>query len=530
MNDTLKSITAFLETGRPELQVAAAQILGELRLKDTAVVKALAGSLRRSPVLARFCLDALSKIQTDEAIATVARAAIDMDALGDHALHLVAELGSATHPILAQAYPQASLEQRARILGMLGKHIGKDALAVFIPALLTPESTDLAQRLLIAAQPQFAPPLQKALRDGLQKHLGEALPEACLANVVTVLAAVDAEGSRAYLLGLIGPETAPVVRSSALRALQGSKLSATQVRMLLDLLEDVQQKGVHDAVREVLAKLPELPEAMLPVCKRLLLARQPEQRLFALRMLRTAGGLDLAKVAIKLLDHDDERFRHAAAELLANNRQAFDLLLRLLLTTRAPGLAESCAVILGKHAPQLAPKTVRAVAEKAVKLLGVNARIADLLLDVVLAAGVQKLAPFLVERCIRLRRTSRHTDAMHVLARTVAVLPTDDEVRYQLALTKLMHDATQPAVENAAPGNPTMGFLAVLIRNGFPLFDRLRKESAMTPELMLRIATHFAAAVGAERKLATELLQFLATRTKGRAGDEARLVLRAVGG
>ena len=47
---------------------------------------------------------------------------------------------------------------------------------------------------------------------------------------------------------------------------------------------------------------------------------------------------------------------------------------------------------------------------------------------------------------------------------------------------------------------------------------------------MLRIGTHFAEAVGTERRFGTELLRHLATRTKGRAGEEARYALRSVGG
>jgi hypothetical protein len=35
--------------------------------------------------------------------------------------------------------------------------------------------------------------------------------------------------------------------------------------------------------------------------------------------------------------------------------------------------------------------------------------------------------------------------------------------------------------------------------------------------------------VGAERRFGTDLLQHLAQRTKGRAGDEARLALRTAG-
>src|SRR5690606_7960173 len=41
MNDTIKSIVGILEEGKPELQVAAAQVLGELRPKETAAIAAL---------------------------------------------------------------------------------------------------------------------------------------------------------------------------------------------------------------------------------------------------------------------------------------------------------------------------------------------------------------------------------------------------------------------------------------------------------------------------------------------------------
>ena len=42
MNETIKAILGTLQDGRPELQVAAAQILGELRPKEGAIVQGLA--------------------------------------------------------------------------------------------------------------------------------------------------------------------------------------------------------------------------------------------------------------------------------------------------------------------------------------------------------------------------------------------------------------------------------------------------------------------------------------------------------
>jgi hypothetical protein len=530
MNDTLKSIVGMLEAGKPELQVAAAQVLGELHSKEPAAIKALGAAIRRSPVLGRFCLDSLAKIQTVEALHLVAAATVDNDLHAEHAAHLLADVGAGAHPVLAELYPAAVGEQRGRLLAILARHLDRDAVAVFLHALLTPDMCEAAARLLGAAAPQFTPALQKQLRDGLQKHLGPAMPEICQIHAIQLLAKVDAEGSRQHLLAFTAPTTATAVRATAFRALQGSKLTSAQVRAMMDLLADPEQKGLHDAVREVLATLPEVPEGMLPVLKKLLLSRVPDQRLFALRMLRTAGGAEMAKVAMKLMAHDDARFATAAADALAENRQAVEPLGRLLMTAKDPALVRSAADILVRHGSHLPPKFIKGLAEKATRLLASSTRLADVLLDIVFATGGAKLVPFLVDRCVRLRRSQHRADALHVLARLVAANLADDEVRYQLALTKLLHDANRGGDEAAPPGNSTMGFFAGLVRDGFPLLDRLRKEPALQPEALLRIATHFADAVGSERRFATELLQHLATRTRGRAGDEARVVLRAVGG
>ncbi|MEO6593418.1 MAG: hypothetical protein ABIP94_01545 [Planctomycetota bacterium] len=530
MNDTLKVIVNLLDSGKPELQVAAAQILGELHSKEPAVGRALAGAIRRSPVLGRFCLDALAKIGNAESLAKIAEVLLDFEALADHAAHILGDLGTPAHAVIAKLYPQAVGDQHERILGILSRSLSKDAIDVFVHGLLTPETTAGAGEMLRAASSQFVPPLQKHLREGLARHLDSALPEDCLAQVVAVLAAVDPVGSRQHLLRFTQPGTTPVVRSAAFRALQGSKLTAAQVRGMMDLLEDAAEKEVHDAVREVLAQLPEVPQGLLPVLKRLISSRQPEQRLFALRMLRTAGGGELAKVSIKLLSHDDPRFQKAAEELLAHNKQAVEPLVRVVLTTKDPALAKVAVGILMRLGGYITPKTLRALGEKAVKLLATNARTGDLLLDVVLAAGGNKVGAMLVERAVRMRRAKRTADALHLLARLVASPHGDDESRYQLALTKLRQDMALPAAEATAPGNSTMGFFAALVRSGFPLVERLRKEASVRPEAMLLIATHFSEAVGVERRFGTDLLKHLAQRTKGRAGDEARVVLRAVGG
>src|SRR5688572_19175985 len=107
MNDTAKEFVGILDGGRPELQVAAAQVLGELKLKDPAVVRSLEAAVGRSTVVGRYALEALAKIATSEAQRIVAKALWEHDGLQDQASHLLSETGSGAHATIAEAFEQA---------------------------------------------------------------------------------------------------------------------------------------------------------------------------------------------------------------------------------------------------------------------------------------------------------------------------------------------------------------------------------------------------------------------------------------
>lgn len=528
MNETTKAIVELLCEGKPELQVAAAQVLGELRPKDAVAIEALGDGPDRSPVLGRFCLDALAKIGTPAALAKLAEAVVEHEVLSDHAAQLLGEIGAPAHGVLASAYPQAIGEQRVRILGVLARELGPGAISVFGSALMTSDLSEMAASLLEGARDQFTPAVGKALRDEISSRLGGDLAPQALARVLSVLATVDASGSKAVFLKHIEPGVPHVARAAAFRALCGLKLTAIQIKAMMASLEDKDQREVHEAIREVLVQVPELPTGLAPALKRMLSSRQADQRLFAARMLRTSGGAELAKMFLKLLAHDDERFQKAAADALSNNKQAVEPLLKLMQMTKDAELSKVCAGILSELSEHMPPKLQKASVEKASKLLGSNARLGDMLLDLAMHAGGTKLVPFIVDKAVKMRRARKPAEALHVLARLVANGHGDDETHYQIALTKLLAAADE-AESEGGPGNSTMGFFAVLIRNEFPLADRLKRESAVKPEMMLRVASHFASAVGAERRFGAEMLQHLAERTKGRAGDEARIALRSAG-
>ena len=79
-------------------------------------------------------------------------------------------------------------------------------------------------------------------------------------------------------------------------------------------------------------------------------------------------------------------------------------------------------------------------------------------------------------------------------------------------------------------GDATMGFIAGLVRDNFPVFERLKKESMLAPEDLLRVGRHFNAGIGPEQKLGADMLLHVAKKhAKGKAGEEARLMIRSEG-
>lgn len=530
MNDTVKEILGLLENGKPELQVAAAQVLGELRPKDASVCKVLEQGLGRSLVLGRYALEALAKLASPEALRVVARSLWEHEGLADQAAVLLTEKGAAGHPAIEQTWEQAPLDKRGRLLAILGKHLSPEGLEVFIRAMFQPDLTEQATHTLIEVRDKVDVGLVKLLREQVTQRLNNVpLPDHCVAQILTLLGKVDPTGSKALLVKHSGDKFPAEIRAAAMRALAGNKLTDAQVKEALAVLEDQKLLPLHQPARELLAALPEWPGASATVLKKLLSSRNPEQKLFALRALRSCPSTEVAKLAMKDLRHQDARFRDAAAVALGANKFALEPLLKMVQAEKDQEQARQLGNILVQLGSFMTPKLLRTTAERAVKLMSAGSYVGELLFDVCISIGGAKVVPLLLDRAIRLRRLRHYEEALHILARLARTPHLGTEGHYQLALTRLLLDLSRPMLEQSQPGNATMGFFAVLVRDGFPLIERLRKESALPPEALLRIATHFVGSVAAERRFGADLLQHLAARTKGRAGEEAKLVLRTVG-
>jgi hypothetical protein len=529
MNDTVKQIIGLLQEGRPELQVAAAQVLGHLRSQDAEVADALATAMSRSSVLGRFALEALAQIGSARALQVVVEQALGNEMLSDQAFHLLGEAGPAAHKAIAAATLQAEASRRVRLLEVLLKDPSKDVVGPLMAALADPDVGAEASRLFDEHQQALPDAVLKQLREALVEKLSEELPAAAMAAVLTVIGRLGQGAAKAILLKHAGEKFPTAVRNAALAGLVGEQLTALQAKGLLVWLEDAEHAPVHAALRDVLSAMPEWPAGLATQLKRIMASRVPEQRMFALKAMGAAATPEVVKLALKVRDHADPRYRSAAESVLGASKHAVEPLLRLLQASKDPTDGGRLAKLLVQSGPQMPLKLVKSIAEKAIKGIAAKQPSADLLLDVAMEVGGTKIVPLCLEKAIRWRRSKKFHEALHLLAKLATNDLLDKEGIYQLALARFLQDVhTTPTEDGAAPGNAAMGFFTTLLRQGFDLLERVRKDTSVPPELQLRLASYFANSVGAERRFGTELLQMLATRTKGKTADDARMALRAV--
>ena len=104
MNETVKAIAHLVVEGTPELKVAAAQILGELRPDDPAIVEALQSQLSYGDnVLNRHILQALSRIGGKDGVAALVSRLREGGPTSDLVCHLLGQAGPSVVKTLANA-------------------------------------------------------------------------------------------------------------------------------------------------------------------------------------------------------------------------------------------------------------------------------------------------------------------------------------------------------------------------------------------------------------------------------------------
>jgi HEAT repeat protein len=532
-----KRLAAMLASDATERQIAAAIVVGELGLRDPALVAglvALAGS--GLPPLQRHAAEALGRLETPKALPALLPLLASRDeGVRRAAAGAVSALGDAALPALRARLGETEGDERRAVEEALARVGGKAALSTLLAGL---DGVDVeeARAATLAARQRIkdADARERRAYLGEVKHvLGLKKTKASPATTVAALRILGFLEDDSVVPALLAHATekkgAPEVREEALIALRflgrpGAKGAAAAraekaagaVATKLMAVAETSPLPTARASLYTLACLP-LPGALAPRLGKLAAHPEAERARLATERLAQMPGPEASRALGLLLQGTRERtIAEAAATALAARPDAGAVLARALLDAPDADRAGLFARLLRPHLRGLDAKATRAVRAAALEKLGAGKPGWEPLLQVAREADAGATAEALREAGAKLRKgkPERALAALRALGRGADATPDDG---YAWATLELA----------AGRRDEAFTIFGQLTERGFDLAAALRRDRGLDAEARYQIGFHFA-----ERRhpVGEEILSAVAEaagRTK--VGQMARAKLKSAG-
>lgn len=519
MKDTLSGIVSMLEEGGPEQQVAAAQVLAWLKPRTPSVVKALGQVAIGSDGFVRpYAVDALACIGSATALSHLIPLLHAEGPLRHKVARAFGRLGGNAEKVLIREYEKGDHDTRAVILEILAATQGADAMRHIHATLKDPEAGDLARHAGACLRAEIASldpvgdeetigKLRKTYLANI-KRIPKRAPATYKVHLLEVLARIGDASCRAVFVSNSGPSHPPEVRGAALRGLIGHDLTPNQAAKLVGYLREEDFVNVVGPSLEVLDGFVPKGAQMSGALGRLLTNPRPEVRMFALKGIGTFQTASSAKLLLPFLENPDPKVRRLASEGLGRNPEAREGLVKLLLAGRDLEEASRPVDALIDLASELTPGQVKKIVARFMKLVDADDPVRDLYRRILAACRNEVVEPLLLEEARKLRGINRYRDALRIL-QTLSLTDKgrmSSDARYELAITTLLMRGREP---DLAEGDPVIGHFCHLIRDGYGLIQRVKRERALKTEDVLYLGQRFVERLNDERRFGSELLTWL---------------------
>jgi len=549
MKDALLKIKEMLEEGTPEQRVAACQVLAYLKPKTPQVVKALGAIAGEGETyLRRYAVDALGAIGNAAAHAFLIPILHDDGELRSRVIRVFARAGTSIETILVKEYAKADFETRVVILEALAMSRGKEAMALLLEVLKDADNPELARRaarFLLAEVEHLSGEsnaksngeggdeardrLRETLRDAL-KSLPRTDPSDCRRFLIELLARLPDPALRQLFVSHASPTHAPEVRRAALIGLKHMDLTPKQIKDLLGYVGEDDFVNVVGPVLELLDSLEPSGAAMARLLTKLLENPRPEVRLFAIRGLGHYPTAAVAKQLIPFLESPDQRVRDMASESLGKNPEAREGITKLFLAGRDLDEASRPLKAMLLLAPTLTQGQLRKIVQGYVRLLGAEDPVRELYQRVLNTADIEVVGPLMLAEGKKLRTEGNFHEALRVLLSVSGASKgaVEFDARYELAVTTLQ--MRSPHHPDASEGDPVIGHFCYVLKHGFKVFDRIKKERGLTTDDLLYLGDRFVERLNEEKAFGSELLAYLIKREpEAKASIQAMQKLKVEG-
>ncbi|MFZ5441509.1 MAG: HEAT repeat domain-containing protein [Myxococcota bacterium] len=521
--DALERIAKLLDDESPRKRIAAAVVLGELGVKDPAVVGRLI-QMAKDPVegYAEAAIEALGSLRAIKALPVLLEALGRGRELAAKAKTAIAALGEAALPELRARLEQATPEARAVLSQLLPAVGGRQSFEMALEG-LRGQPWDAINKVALTVRQEaraMSEAERRVMKTQCEKFLAKkksADDELAVRGVIKILGFLELAETQELLLGFLASKQPPAIRleaTTALRFALAKGPSKKALRRLMDVLLDADPL-VGRAARESLTVLrigAEFSEELAELCA----SEVGEVALWAIRHLgelavseKGAAGKLAAKTLLPVARSGERARAEAAAKVLAELPGGASLLAEVLADADDETGAQVLVDVLAPLAGALESKDVKRLLDAGAKNLTKHLAVARRQLEPVRSADGEAWAELLRERAKALaRKDPARAEAIgQLLGRSMVATPED---RFALVVGQLAHSSLDPH-PRARQRDPALAELEKLHHEGFAIAAAVAKDKRLSDEARYYLGVHFAEKATFELKnLGAEILEGLA--------------------
>lgn len=521
--DVFKKLASLLDEQDPRKRIAAAVVLGELKVKDAAVIQRLI-DMAKDPLepFAVAAIEALGEIGSLKALGVLLEALGRTGDVPKTASAAISKLGPDALPQLRDHLSSASPEVKAALSQLLPSVGGRLSFEMTLEG-MRGQSWEAVNRVALAVRHEMKTATagdKKLLRTQVHNFLSKKRnqqDEVALRGAVKVLGYLEDGADADTLFDYVAGKHPPIIRMEAVAALRFSLsagASRKQLKRLIDLMED-KDPLVARAARDTMTVL-KIDADLAEEFSRLIKSPDNEVAKWAISKLGELGGAVAEKTLLPVAGGADRHRAEAATLALAALPEGPSYLAQALSRAQDEVGAQVLLEALLPLAKRLGKKDVARLTEAGRGALDESIAVGRRILEPVREVNPDGWAKLLSEKAQKARKRdpARSAALFQLLARSPLASAED---RYAYALMQLERSPMDPH-PRARLRDPAIAEVERLTDTTFPLAKTLSKEKSVSDEGRYYLGFHFVESTHAEGKaFGTALLEALvdkAGRTK----------------
>ena len=519
MNAIIKKITQLINSDEDEIKCAAIRVLGELGVKERAVLKLLGEKLTAESEAVKIAiLDSFIRNPQTVVLSYLLPLLKLEGNVRRKAIHAIGAIGPKAVSILEKEFKTTTLQEKKLFIDILST-IRSKATIDFLVGSLVGGDIEILKYICFALRNQLekmARPEKLYLLESVNRFLSlEAVKknDEMTTSGIILLGYIAEPQVKKTLLKFFDKKRSFYIRKNALFALSRVNLSGTGhddvAAAVFPLLDDPDFPNVVRNALNILEKI-QVPKRFAGQFPKLLeTTRHPAVKRFLLMRLAQGGNAQTIKLLISHLDSNDPMVRDAAAESLGKLPKAVPDLIKKIESTREAEKGEKIALILRNHKELFKSERCRQIylkLDRALSKQDPQARIYALLLKHV---NPDFFYAETLKRAKQFKRAKKFEAAKRYLELLATGLFYTDEVRYEMAsvLLKLSKKDLNLQTRNE---DPALNLFSVLARvNLSQLLKQVKTDRLLDYNDLYYAGFHFSERLFEQKAFGVEVLKLL---------------------